>query len=111
MVFLTVEYNMCVLAYTDFDSIFAQWRVCWTCRRSGCATRGHHEPQWQIVGQVHFIGNSLEETRYACFGIAVEVCAHAAEINFSLFTSYFHNSFVACLVHERPHVIDPATQG
>ena len=61
------------------------------------------------MGQVHFVGDGLEEAGYACFGVAVEIGAHAAEIDFRLLASYFDDGFVAGLVDEGAHVIDPAT--
>lgn len=109
-VFLAIEYDVCVLPNTNLDPIFTQGRVCWTRRGSGRTARRHHEPKRQVVGKVHLICDSLEEAGDARFGVTVEICAHAAEIDFRLLTSYFDNDFVACFIDEGPHVVDPAPQ-
>lgn len=62
-------------------------------------------------GEIHLIGHDLEELADARFREAVELGAHAAEVELRGFVCDLEDEFVAFFVDERARVVHPSRQG
>ena len=94
----------------DLDFVFAKRGVAWTDRLSGNTTKREHQTQGDIRRKVHLIGDDLEEACDTGFGVAIEIAAHATEINLEALVPNLDDKLMATLINEGAHIVDPAAE-
>ena len=108
--FLPIQDDVRIALDGDFDAVFAQRRVSWAHGLGGDAAAGHHQPQRNVGGEVHFVCDDLEQACDTRFDVSVKVGAHAAEVDLGAFFGDLDDELVVRFVYERARVVDPACQ-
>lgn len=108
VVFVAVENDVGVVFDADFDLGVAERRVAEADGEGGGAAGGQGKAEGEVGGEVHFVGDDVEEAGDFGFGHAVEVGAHAGQVYLRAFGADFDDEFVGGFIHEGPGVVDPA---